>query len=148
MERVSRTYTSDVQEVGPMREYVRERCAGHWGSDPDTEDAIHLLMLAVDEAAVNIVLHAYERRTDQPIELTIEIDADEVIVTLLHHGRDFDPATVPPPSYDGSREGGFGVRLIEQAVDEVKYQRTELGWCAVRMVKRRPPRQETGGSAR
>lgn len=148
MVRDSRTYTSNIHEVGTMREFVREKCSEQWGSDQETDDAIHLLMLAVDEAATNIILHAYERQVDRLIELVIEIDAGHVIVTLFHHGRDFDPATVPPPSYDGSRQSGFGVWLIEQAVDEVTYRRIESGQCAVRMVKRRPLPQETGGSAR
>ena len=148
MERVSQIYTSDVREVGPIREFVRNKCLEEWGDDPATADAIHLLALAVDEAATNIVLHAYDRRAGQPIELVVECEPDEVAVSLIHQGRDFDPATVPPPSYDGSRTGGFGVWLIQEAVDQVEYRRADSGQCVVHLMKRRPRPSDPGGSTK
>jgi anti-sigma regulatory factor (Ser/Thr protein kinase) len=137
VQRLTHTFTSDVRELAPAREFVRRVCGQAWGSDPETDDAISLLILAVDEAATNIILHAYERRAGEPIELALETDGEQAVVTFLHNGRDFDPATVPPPSYDGTRESGFGVRLIQQAVDDVRYGRSESGQCVVRLVKRR-----------
>jgi anti-sigma regulatory factor (Ser/Thr protein kinase) len=45
---------------------------------------------------------------------------------VRHLGLPFDPAIVPPPSFDGSRESGFGVYLIAHSVDSVRYYRDAL----------------------
>lgn len=138
MERITESYPSDLRQISRLREAVRDVCNRVWIAGADTADAIDLLVLAVDEAATNIVLHAYDGRPDGLIELTAVADAEQVVVTLSHHGRDFDPATVPPPSYDGSRESGFGLSLIRQSVDDVCYSNTGTGVNSVRLVKRRP----------
>ena len=49
------------------------------------------------------------------------------------------PDQVAPPVFDGTREGGFGVYLIRQLVDEVHYTRDSAGLCAIHLVKKRNP---------
>jgi serine/threonine-protein kinase RsbW len=135
MERVTREFRSDVRELTAMRAMVRDACARVWGPDAGAE-ALGRLELALAEAAANVVLHAYGGEAGRPIEMTVEVDPDRVIVSLAHHGRDFDPEAVPPPVFDGTREGGFGVYLIRESVDEVEYFREDAR-RGVRMVKNR-----------
>ena len=52
-----------------------------------------------------------------------------------HLGDSFDPASVPPPAFDGSRETGFGVYLIASSVDDVRYSRDERGRNCVALTK-------------
>src|SRR5262249_8017136 len=54
-----------------------------------------------------------------------------------HRGRDFDPAQIDPPSFDGSRYGGFGHYLIGRCVDDVRYVHNDEGRRGIRFVKRR-----------
>jgi anti-sigma regulatory factor (Ser/Thr protein kinase) len=65
-------------------------------------------------------------------------------VTLRHDGEPFDPASAPAPSFDGSREGGFGLYLIRECVDEAHYGQDEQGRCVLRLVQRRKQRPEGG----
>ncbi len=58
-------------------------------------------------------------------------------MTLWHGGRGFDPQAAPPPVFDGSRESGFGLYLIQQSVDDVQYFREEHGRHGVRLIKKR-----------
>jgi anti-sigma B factor antagonist len=51
---------------------------------------------------------------------------------------------VAPPAFDGSRQGGFGVYLIKQTVDEVHYFCDARGRCGVRLVKKRAPAPQRG----
>jgi anti-sigma regulatory factor (Ser/Thr protein kinase) len=127
-------YASDPQHLAAIRAEVRAACGEAWGAG--AEEAIGLLELAVDEAAANVMRHAYGGRTDGVIELVVDADPAGVAVTLLHGGHHFDPAAVPPPSFDGSRTGGFGLYLMRTAVDEVRHFE-EAGRCGVRLVKRR-----------
>jgi serine/threonine-protein kinase RsbW len=132
----ARQFESDLRQLSAMRAFVREGCRCAWGERASDETLIRL-ELAVDEAATNIIRHAYGGESGRPIELVIEADEDQVRVSLYHLGRDFDPRAVQPPVFDGSREGGFGLYLIEQAVDEVCYFHDDQGRCGIRLVKKR-----------
>jgi anti-sigma B factor antagonist len=136
MERLRREFSSDLNELAELRRVAVECCRRAWG-DETSGEALEQLELALQEAATNIVRHAY---TDEkgPIVLEVEADAEACRLTLTHRGRDFDPAAVDPPRFDGSRFGGFGQFLIGQCVDEVRYLH-EDGHAGVRLVKRRTP---------
>ena len=138
MVRLRQEFVSDPRDLAGMRALLREACRQGWGEGAD-EEAVGLVELALAEAAANVMLHAYEGRKDQPIELVVEADADRVAVTLQHHGRGFDPGAVPPPSFDGSRESGFGLYLIQECVDRVEYLHEEQGPRGIRLIKARKP---------
>jgi serine/threonine-protein kinase RsbW len=133
---VRQEYPSDLKQLAAMRQLVRQACRAVWGVT-GSEEAINQVELAVDEAAANIVLHAYEGEPGRPIELVVEIDPEEVAISLYHCGRDFDQTAVVPPSFDGGREHGFGVYLIHQLVDQVTYLHNEQGRSGIRLVKKR-----------
>lgn len=125
---------SDPGELRRMREFVREFCHDAPGS-PLEPDSVSALELAVHEAAVNIMKHAYHGRADEPIHLDGDAFPGHVSIQLHHLGDSFDPAAVPPPAFDGSRESGFGTYMISRSVDEVRYYRDERGGCCVELVK-------------
>jgi serine/threonine-protein kinase RsbW len=135
MLRQSRDFSSELTQLAEMRRFVRETCEQVWPNDtsPTVLDEIEL---ALQEAATNVVRHAYANESGRPIRLDLAVDENELEVTLLHQGCDFDPETVPPPSFDGSRTGGFGIHLIRQLMDDVCYLHGDPG-CGVRMRKRR-----------
>jgi serine/threonine-protein kinase RsbW len=118
-----------------MRAFLRDACGRAWGEGDG--EAIALLELAAHEAATNVIRHAYQGEGGRPIELVIDVNDEQACVTILHRGRDFDPDAVRPPDFDGSREGGFGLYLIMQSVDDVSFCRDEDGRCGVRLVKAR-----------
>jgi sigma-B regulation protein RsbU (phosphoserine phosphatase) len=124
---------SDLKELSRAREFVRAFCR-HLRS-PVNEDSIGALELAVNEAASNIMKHAYHGRTDQWIHLEAEAFPNQISFQLHHLGDPFDPSTVSPPALDGSQESGFGIYLITQSVDEVRYYRDERGRNCVALVK-------------
>lgn len=89
------------------------------------ERATWQVQLAIDEAATNIIQHAYE--PDTPGKLTLEWHAvsDRFIVTLRDHGRTFDPQEVVPPDLESPLEerqiGGLGIYLMTRLMDEVHF---------------------------
>ena len=126
--------SSDLKELCRARDFVRDFCrtvpAGHLDEDESAE-----LELAVNEAASNIMKHAYHGRTDQRIQLDAQALPGRISIRLHHLGDSFDPAAVSPPVLDGSRESGFGVYLINNSVDEVRYSRDERGRNCIGLVK-------------
>jgi phosphoserine phosphatase RsbU/P len=127
---------SELGELARTRAFVHEFCASIPGAAL-WEDSTEELDLAVNEALSNIMRHAYRDRPDQRIQIGAEAFADRVVVRLHHLGEPFDPAAVPPPDFSGSRENGFGVFMIAQLVDEVRYLRDERGRNCISLVKRR-----------
>ncbi len=99
------------------------------------EDDVAELELAVNEAASNIMKHAYHGRADQRIQLEADAFPGRLSIRLHHLGDSFDPAAVSPPALDGSRESGFGVYLITKSVDDVRYSRDERGRNCIALVK-------------
>jgi serine/threonine-protein kinase RsbW len=132
----SREFLSDLQQLAEIRAFVRQTCQRAWQADAPDE-AVDMLELAVTEAVANIILHAYDKASDQPIEITVAAEPEQVCVSLFHSGRDFDRDSVPPPAFDGRKETGYGLYLIKQAVDDVSYFRDERGRCGIRLVKKR-----------
>ena len=125
---------TDLTDLRRTREFVRDFCRGV-PQGVLNEDDVAPLELAVNEAASNIMKHAYHGRTDQRIQLEAEAFPGRVSVCLHYLGDSFDPTAVPPPAFDGSRESGFGMYLITRSVDDVRYFRDERGRNCIALVK-------------
>jgi len=134
MEHVTQEFSSDPRQLAAVRALVRDACRRAWAV-PD-EEGLAQLELAVGEAAANIMLHAYAGNPDRPLELVVAAAAEQVSVALFHQGEPFDPRRLVPPTFDGSRENGFGMYLIRQAVDECTFFQDERGHHGVRLTKR------------
>jgi sigma-B regulation protein RsbU (phosphoserine phosphatase) len=130
--------SSDLCRLRPAREFVRSFCASL--QDPLLDEAsVGALELAVNEAASNIMKHAYHGRPDQWIHLEAEAFPSHVSVRLHHFGDPFDPSTAPPPPLNGSRESGYGAYIMTRSVDSVRYYRDERGRNCVALMKLRAP---------
>ncbi len=143
-----REYASELKQLASIRAFIEEECRRAWGvartgggahSASPGEAALDQLLLAVQETATNIVRHGYHDDARRPIRVVVEVSPDEVWLLFHYPGRDFDPEQVPPPCFDGTREGGFGVYLIQKLVDEVRYHRDSTGLCSVQLRKKRSP---------
>jgi serine/threonine-protein kinase RsbW len=133
--------SSDLKQLRVVRDFVSAFCGGLLD-----EDGIGSLELAVNEAASNIMKHAYQGRADQWIHLEAEAFADYVSIQLHHLGDPFDPVAAPPPALDGTHESGYGAYIISQTVDQVRYYRDERGRNCVALVKKRNTRSELNGN--
>jgi serine/threonine-protein kinase RsbW len=127
---------SELKQLRQAREFVRAFCSNLPGPSVG-EDSVAALELAVNEAASNIMKHAYHGRKDQWIHLEAEAFPDHLAIKLHHFGDAFDPSKVPPPPLDGSRDSGFGAYIIARSVDEVRYYRDERGRNCIALVKAR-----------
>ncbi len=125
---------SDLRELSRARKFVREFCRSLPGRVLD-QYWVSSLELAVNEAACNVMKHAYHGRKDQSIYLEGEALPARVTIRLHHQGDPFDPSKPPPPVLDGSRESGFGAYLISKSVDDARYDRDESGRNCITLVK-------------
>ena len=128
--------SSDLNELARARAFVREVCRTLPGPALE-EESVSQLELAVTEAASNVMRHAYRGRPEQLIQLDAEVFADRIVLRLHHLGETFDPGAVKTPAFDGTQDGGFGMYIIAQSVDDVQYYRDERGRNCISLVKNR-----------
>jgi len=103
--------------------------------------AVEQLALAVDEAATNVIVHAYMGAPDRSLEIHFASSASEFRVDLVDDGLQVEAAAVPRYELERyareGRRGGMGVHLMGQIMDSVQYQQ-DGGRNVCCLVKRRP----------
>ena len=125
---------SELGQLRCVREFVRSFCDRLPVALLD-EDAKKALELAVNEAASNIMKHAYRGHTDEKIELEAEAFAGRIVIRLYDQGHPFKAASPTLPPIDLSRESGFGLYILTQSVDDVHYYRDEHGRNCIALTK-------------
>ena len=106
-----------------------------------TEKEIYSLQLAADEAASNIIEHAYEGISNADLDVTCDAHGDTLIITMRDTGRPFDPSKVKQPNLKAGLSdrqiGGLGVYLMRKLMDEVRYESDSKTGNLLTMTKRR-----------
>ncbi len=100
-----------------------------------TEQACSLLLLATQELASNIIEHAYQDREDGTLHIRMEAFADAVRVTLTHEGDAFVATRPAMPSPEDAQPHGYGLFMIDAAVDGCSYGTDEQGNNYVSVLK-------------
>ena len=104
------------------------------------DDILFDIDLAVEEASTNIVRHAYEPGQSGDLQVGVEVAKDELRITFTDWGKPFEVdaahLAVDVP-LEVRAEGGMGVLLIHQLMDEVTRTTAEPdGPNVLTMVKR------------
>ena len=126
--------SSDPYELGRVRAFVKRFCRSLPGKRLDA-DTIDRMQLGVNEAATNVMRHAYLGSSEGRILFEADALVDRVVFRLFDTGASFDPAQVVPPPFDGSEEGGFGVYIMRECFDEIDYASDEHGWSRMTLTK-------------
>ncbi|MEW6128489.1 MAG: SpoIIE family protein phosphatase [Acidobacteriota bacterium] len=126
---------SNLQSLKAARKFVEEVSDRLLSLKPESE-IVAQLKLAINEAITNIILHAYDSDPNQLIHLEAEYLSGTLGFQIHHLGRHFNPNKVVPPSFDGSRDGGFGLFIIDSIMDSVEYFCDESGKNFIVMKKK------------
>ena len=94
--------------------------------DQDLKDE---LVLAIAEAAQNIVKHAYQNQeTKERMEIKISLINGELEIGFYDKGRPVDQKKVRHRSIDDVKPGGLGTFFIQQIMDAVEFREGEKPW--------------------
>lgn len=94
------------------------------------------IVLAVDEACSNIIKHCCRNDHTRNIDLTITIEADSLIISIVDDGIPFDINAIKERDVTEVRPGGLGIHIIKQVMDTVEYSHTPEGFNKIKMVKK------------
>ncbi len=99
------------------------------------------IVLAVDEACANVIKHAYDGQTGQPIQVVCSSTDENIQIIIYDNGKPVNESDIKPRSLDDLRPGGLGVYLIKNVMDKVTYSyHCDTGNKLV-MIKEMPVRE-------
>ena len=120
---------------------IREFVGGIARAGGFTDKDVYNIQLATDEAASNIIEHAYEKITNGVLELSCGVRDDLITIILIDHGESFDPSEIPLPDLKADlsdrKIGGLGIFLMRKLMDDVHYEVTANRGNILTMSKRK-----------
>ena len=121
-ERDFKVESSSLKEI---RSFAREIIAKSTTLSACSDD----LVLALAEAAQNIVKHAYDGQpTDDILKVKISFIDNNLSMELFDKGKPVVPANIKPRDLDDIKAGGLGTFFIGQIMDEVVFKTTKIDW--------------------
>ncbi len=115
-------FAAKFENLDEIRDFVGKIARKGGFSDKD----IYNIQLATDEAASNIIEHAYQNKPGKVLELACGMQGDVITIVLTDHGESFDPSEVPMPDLTADladrKIGGLGIFLMRKLMDEVYYK--------------------------
>ena len=88
------------------------------------------LVLAIAEAAQNIVKHGYKgiEETSDRMEIKISLNEDQLTIGFYDKGKPVVPGNVQHRKLDDIKPGGLGTFFIKQIMDEAVFKKDQQGW--------------------
>jgi len=122
--------SSSLKEV---RNFAREVLA----KDPIFKSSMDDVVLALAEAAQNIVKHAYNgQATGDVMKVEIKFDDKQLIIELFDKGSPAIPQNIKPRKLDDIKAGGLGTFFIGQIMDEVIFKTAATDWVNHLILKK------------
>ncbi|MBN1888950.1 MAG: SpoIIE family protein phosphatase [Thermoflexales bacterium] len=98
------------------------------------QDFAYQLQLATSEIVTNIIQHAY-RSWPGTIRSQLGLLPDRVQLDVYDDGAPFDPSLLQQPDLSEPHEGGYGLFIVRQLVDELVYEPASSAGNHWRLVK-------------
>ena len=115
--------SASLKEVRTFSREVFEKIS----IDQDLKDE---LVLAIAEAAQNIVKHGYKgvEETSDRMEIKISLKDNDLEIGFFDKGRPVDKGNVRHRKIDDVKPGGLGTFFIQQIMDAVVFKEGEKPW--------------------
>ncbi|MCX5793714.1 MAG: SpoIIE family protein phosphatase [Elusimicrobia bacterium] len=112
-----RTFPSQTKFLAPARQFVEKLALAH-GFDERKTGAI---LLAVTEAAANIIKHTYRMSPDGRIRIGVERRSGQFAVHIRDWGDRQEPGRFASRDLADIRPGGLGLRYIREVMDVAEF---------------------------
>ena len=88
------------------------------------------LVLAIAEAAQNIVKHGYKgvENTTDKMQIKISLNNNELEIGFFDKGKPVVPGNIQHRKLDDIKPGGLGTYFIKQIMDEAVFKKDQKGW--------------------
>ena len=115
-------FDAKFEFLDEIRDYVGDVARKGGFSNKD----VYNIQLATDEAASNIIEHAYEGVSNGVLDLACAMEKEVLKIILIDYGAPYDPSVIPMPDIKADlserKIGGLGIFLMRKLMDEVHYE--------------------------
>ena len=110
-------FLSRADKLKPVRDTVRA-LAQRMNC---TAENIDCMVMAINEACMNVIQHAYGAQEDGEVVLEFWMDGDDLVIRIHDFAASVDKKKIKSRDLDDIRPGGLGVHLIHKMMDSVDY---------------------------
>ncbi len=90
---------------------------------------VYAVNLILEEILMNIIKYGYDDEESHEIAVQIEVEQEEVALTVIDDGKEFNPLTIPRPDHSKSAmdrlEEGLGLQFVRHMRNAMEYRREE-----------------------
>ena len=127
--------TAELNNLATIRAFVEEAGLSYGFG----EDLVFGMVLAVDEAATNVIVHGYRGRPGG-IDVEVRREQEFAVVTVRDNAPPFNPESIPMPDVtvplEQRKPGGLGIFLIRQFAEQIIHRTTPMGGNELILMKR------------
>lgn len=116
-------FNAEACELKEMRDKVR----ADLGYLVDSNEIMDRIVLAINEACMNIIQHAYRPQSRGEIQLQISRNHKGIVIRIIDSADPIDISTIKSRALDDLRPGGLGVHFIRSVMDHVEYSHQTTG---------------------
>jgi anti-sigma regulatory factor (Ser/Thr protein kinase) len=124
-----------IDAVGPLCAFLTILCERHDLTAEETRS----VEISTYETCLNVIEHAYDFDPEARIRLRIRLEKDRIVLSFYDRGTSFDPKSIPPPDMSDPsvrlRGRGFGLQIIRNSVDVMRYRLTTRGENNLLLIK-------------
>tara|TARA_B100001057_G_scaffold115875_1_gene114386 strand:+ start:315 stop:725 length:411 start_codon:yes stop_codon:yes gene_type:complete len=121
----TKNFNIESASLKDVRVFAREVFKKDLIFEKHTDD----LVLALAEAAQNIVKHGYNNQpTKDEMKIVIKFHNNILSMELMDKGKPVVPSNIKPRDLDDIKAGGLGTFFIGQIMDEVVFKTTKVNW--------------------
>jgi anti-sigma regulatory factor (Ser/Thr protein kinase) len=110
-------FLSRADKLKPVRDAVRLLAQRVGCSDAN----IDCMVMAINEACMNVIQHAYGIKEDGEVILEFWQDGQDMVIRIHDFAEKIDRSNIKSRDLDDIRPGGLGVHLITKMMDSVEY---------------------------
>lgn len=127
------SFPARTESLAPVRALVRQACQQAAGDDEFSE----ALVLAVNEACMNVIQHAYQFAEGEQFHVRLLQDERIIHAQVLDNGRPACLGDLRPRPLDELRPGGLGVRFMREVTDQLAYLDPPAGFSNLLQLSKR-----------
>jgi len=109
---------SRADKLQPLRQFVRELASQQGCCDENLD----CMVMAINEACMNVIQHAYGGREDGEIIVEFWKDDGELLIRIYDFAEKVELQSIKSRDLNEVRPGGLGVHIIHQVMDSVEYK--------------------------
>lgn len=130
---LEQVFPADAGTLANVRSVVREACR-HAGCSEECREQV---VLALNEACMNVIQHGYHFVEGQQFVLRLAADDGILQAQLLDNGSAVSDNDLRPRGLETIRPGGLGVHFMRELMDEVGYLPAPEGFVNCLQLRKR-----------